>query len=189
MDAESVTVLLNRARAGDAAAGDRAYALVYEQLHSAAHRQLRRRRDRTLCTTALVSEAWLKLAQANVDARDREHFLALASRAMRMIVIDQARRSLAEKRGGDFLRVTLTANLAEDERGAEELLALDDALGRLAEADPRLAQVVELRYFGGLTETEIAPLLGVTDRTVRRDWRKARAFLLRQMALDAGAGG
>ncbi|MCL1634825.1 ECF-type sigma factor [Luteimonas sp. SX5] len=187
MEAESVTVLLNRARGGDAAAGDRAYALVYEQLRGAARRQLRHRRDRTLCTTALVNETWLKLAHADVDPRDREHFLALAARAMRMIVIDQARRSLAEKRGGQCLRVTLNSSLAGDERGAEDLLALDAAMARLAEADPRLAQVVEWRYFGGLTEPEVAQMLGVTDRTVRRDWRKARAFLLHEMTRSEAA--
>lgn len=179
---ESVTVLLDRARAGDHAAADRAYALVYDQLRAIARRQQRGRGDRTLCTTALVNETWLKLAQSDVLARDREHFLAIAARAMRMIVIDQARRRQADKRGGGLLRVTLGTELATDAQGAEDLLALDAALARLAEADARLAQVVEWRYFGGLTEEEIATLLGVTDRTVRRDWRKARAFLSLQMA-------
>lgn len=181
---ESVTVLLDRARAGDHAAADRAFALVYDHLRAIARRQQRGRGDRTLCTTALVNETWLKLAQAGVLARDREHFLAIAARAMRMIVIDQARRRQADKRGGGLLRVTLGTDLAADAQGAAELLALDEALMRLAQVDPRLSQVVELRYFGGLTEPEIAQLLGITDRTVRRDWRKARAFLSHELSRD-----
>lgn len=183
MEPESVTVLLARSRAGDGDAGNRAYALIYDRLRAAAHQQLRRRGGRqTLCTTVLVSEAWLKLAGADVDVRDREHYFALAALAMRRIVVDQARRAFAEKRGGHEIRVTLNEGMAQAEVGDADVLALDAALNRLAELDPRLAQVVEWRYFGGMSETEIAAALNVTERTVRRDWRKARAFLYRTMS-------
>jgi RNA polymerase sigma factor (TIGR02999 family) len=184
---DSVTQLLRQARAGDSVAGDRAYELVYEHLRRAAHRQLRGRNGQTLCTTALVSEAWLKLASAELDVRDREHYLALATRAMRQIVVDQARRAVADKRGGAAgLRITLDAALQAPEAG-EDVLALDSALQRLAHVDPRLAKVVEWRYFGGLTDAEMAALLGVTERTINRDWRKARAFLYGEIAIHGQA--
>lgn len=181
---DSVTELLGQARQGDAQAFDRAYALIHEELRRAAHRQLRGRRGDTFSTTVLVNEAWLKLSRAEFEARDREHFLAIAARAMRMIVMDHVRRACADKRGGQQVRVTLDSSLAEDRQGAEQLLALDAALRRLAEADARLAQVVEWRYFAGMTEAEIAGLTGLTERTVRRDWRKARAFLGRELARE-----
>lgn len=184
---ESVTQLLRQGRAGDAAAGDRAYALIHAQLRTAAHHQLHGRRGQTLCTTALVNEAWLKLARAELDVRDREHYLALAARAMRQIVVDQARRRLAEKRGGQGIRITLTESVAEADLAGEDVLALDAALQQLARLDPRLAQVVECRYFGGMSELELAGLLGVTERTVRRDWRKARAFLYSEITRDTPA--
>ena len=183
--ADSVTQLLRQARAGDAAAGDRAYAHIHEQLRHAAHHQLRGRRGHTLCTTALVNEAWLKLAGAQLDVRDREHYLALATRAMRQIVVDQARRALADKRGGHAVRVTLESSVAHVDDLGEDVLALDAALQRLARVDERLAKVVEWRYFGGLTDPEMAALLGVTERTVNRDWRKARAFLYGQISGEA----
>lgn len=187
METESVTHLLALARAGDAAAGDRVYALIYDRLRMAARQQLRRHRgQQTLHTTVLVNEAWLKLAGANVDVREREHYFALAALAMRRIVVDQARRALAEKRGGHEIRVTLNEGVAQTEVNDNELLALDAALDRLARIAPRLAQVVEWRYFGGMSELEIAAAMGVTERTVRRDWRKARAFLYSEMA-EAGA--
>lgn len=178
---EPITGLLESARAGDAAAFDRAFGLVYRQLRQAAHRQLRGIGGEGLCTTALVSESWLKLSRASIDAHDRGHFLAIAARAMRMIVVDEARRVHAEKRGGRMVRITLGASLAGEAHGSGELLALDAALQRLASVEPRLARVVEWRYFGGLSEREVAAQLGLTVRTVRRDWRKARAFLYRDM--------
>ena len=180
--AESVTQLLRQGRAGDAAAGARGYALIHDQLRDAAHQQLRRRSGQTLCTTALVHEAWLKLARADLDVHDHQHYLALATRAMRQIVVDQARRALADKRGGNGIRVTLDASIAEADVAGEDVLALDSALQRLARVDARLAQVVEWRYFGGLDENEVAAQLGLTVRTVRRDWRKARAYLYNEMA-------
>jgi RNA polymerase sigma factor (TIGR02999 family) len=187
-DGAGVTRLLRQARDGDAAAGDAAYGLIYEQLRRAAHRQLRGNAGHTLCTTALVSEAWLKLAGAQLDVQDRDHYLALATRAMRQIVVDKARRAVADKRGGqDGLRITLDTALHAPDVG-EDVLALDAALERLARVDPRLARVVEWRYFGGLTDAQVAGLLGVTERTVNRDWRKARAFLYGQIGGEPGPG-
>lgn len=187
-DTSGVTRLLRQARDGDAAAGDAAYGLIYDQLRRAAHRQLRGNPGQTLCTTALVSEAWLKLAGAQLDVQGRDHYLALATRAMRQIVVDKARRAVADKRGGqDGLRITLDTALQAPDVG-EDVLALDAALQRLAHVDPRLAKVVEWRYFGGLTDAQMAGLLGVTERTINRDWRKARAFLYGEID-GGGAGG
>lgn len=191
-EAPSITLLLAEARAGEAGAFDRAFALVHEQLRALAHRQLRKRAgggNDFLCTTALVNETWLKLSRAGAGANDREHFFALSARAMCMIMVDEARRALSAKRGGDQFRVTLDEGHEEAQScGADDLLALDAAMQCLTETDPRLAQVVEWRYFAGMTEAEIAARLGVTERTVRRDWRKARAFLQVQMARTGVAG-
>ena len=192
-DAPSVTLLLAQARAGEAGAFDRAFALVHEQLRAIAHHQLRKRagvRDQMLCTTALVNETWMKLVRAGAAATDREHFLPMSARAMRMIVVDEARRLLSAKRGGNQLRITLDEGREEAQAcGADELIALDAAMRRLSETDPRLAQVVEWRYFAGMTESEIAAQLGVTERTVRRDWRKARAFLQLEISRSGKAAG
>lgn len=179
MELESLTKLLREARDGDSSAGSRAYALIYERLHGAARAQLSRKTSGTLTPTALVNEAWLKLSAADYEINDREHYLALASRAMRQIVVDVARASLSDKRGGDAVKVTLHDELIDD--SDVNVVRLEDALQRLDALDERLAQVVQYRYFGGMSEEEIARLLGVTDRTVRRDWRKARAFLYSEL--------
>ena len=157
---------------------DDAIPLAYDELRRIARRQLDRRPNDTLRTTALVHEAYLKLAgSAGAGWRDRAHFFAVASVAMRQILLDHARRRCAMKRGGARRAVTLDdATLAVEEQ-AESLVDLDEALTRLAAVDPRLARVVELRYFGGLSEEEAAEVLGVTSRTVRRDWVKARGLL------------
>ncbi len=177
-DGVEVTHLLARARAGDNAALSAAYTAIYDELKRAARQQLRRMRD-DFQTTALVHEAYMKLAGgAQLAAVDRNHLLALSARAMRQVLVDDARARKADKRGGGQEALTLTARLDAGERAALEVLELDDLLQRLHALDERAAQVVELRYFGGYEETEIAQLLGVTDRTVRRDWRKARAYLL-----------
>lgn len=186
-----VTRLLHAGSAGDAAASERLFPLVYEHLRVLARAQLRREREgHTLSTTAVVHEAYLKLADpAKLGLRDRAHFFGIAARAMRQVLIDYARSVGSEKRGGRLARVELDeVQLAVTER-AETLIALDEALLRLAELNPRLAQVVELRFFGGLSEPEAAATLGVTDRTVRRDWVKARAWLHAQLAADAGIPG
>lgn len=176
-----VTVLLERARAGDRSALDAAYAAVYAELKRAARAQLRRARGQ-FQTTALVNEAYLKLAgAAQLTATDRNHLLALSARAMRQVLVDDARGRMADKRGGGREPVTLTAQADAGERAAFEVLALDELLESLHKADERAARIVELRYFGGYTEAEIAAMLDISERTLRRDWRKARAFLLAEM--------
>lgn len=176
-----VTELLQRARQGDAAAADAAFASVYSELKRVAHAQLRRERG-GVDTTMLVHEAYLKLAGgAVVSANDRSHLLAISARAMRQVLVDQARSAHADKRGGGQAPVTLTARLGSGERAIVEVLALDELLGALHDADARAAQIVELRYFGGYEESEIAQMLDISVRTVRRDWRAARAFLLAEL--------
>ncbi len=180
-DGVEVTHLLARARAGDNSALSAAYTAIYDELKRAARQQLRRMRD-DFQTTALVHEAYMKLAGgAQLAAVDRNHLLALSARAMRQVLVDDARARKADKRGGGQEALTLTARLDAGERAVLEVLELDDLLKRLHALDERAAQVVELRYFGGYEETEIAQMLDVTDRTVRRDWRKARAFLLKAL--------
>ena len=161
--------------------------MVYEELRRIAHRQLlSERADHTLNTTGLVHEAYLRLAAPRgIEWADRAHFFAVAARAMRRVLIDHARRFRASKRGGTRLRIPLDdANLAVEER-ADELLALDEALEQLASLDPRQSQVVECRFFGGMTEEETAAALGVTERTVRRDWVKAKGWLYQQLYGEA----
>jgi RNA polymerase sigma factor, sigma-70 family/RNA polymerase sigma factor, TIGR02999 family len=176
-----VTQLLERARAGDAQALDAAYAAVYGELKRAARLQLRREHG-AFDTTMLVHEAYLKLAgSAQLAPNDRNHLLALSARAMRQVLVDHARNVHADKRGGGAADLTLTARLGSEQRAVVEVLALDELLGALQKVDERAAQIVELRYFGGYEENEIADLLGISYRTVRRDWRKARAFLLAEM--------
>jgi len=176
-----VTVLLARARDGDTQALGAAFSAVYEELKRAARSQLRRSRN-GLQTTALVHEAYLKLAGGSqLTATDRNHLLALSARAMRQVLVDDARARKADKRGGGQEALTLGAVSGNGEQAVVEVLALDELLQSLHAADERAAQIVELRYFGGYSETEIAQLLGISDRTLRRDWRKARAFLLAEM--------
>lgn len=167
---------------GDAAT-ERLLPIVYEELRRMAHRQLRSERsDHTLNTTGLVHEAYLRLATPHgLQWADRAHFFAVAARAMRRVLIDHARRYHADKRPGSRQRVPLDeANLALDDR-AEGLLALDEALDRLARLDERQSRVVECRFFGGMTEEETAAALGVTTRTVRRDWVKAKGWLFQEL--------
>lgn len=176
---DDITSILLEATAGDRAALDRLFPLVYEQLRAVAHSRLAAERsDHTLNTTALVHETYVKLVdQTRVRWRDRAHFFAVAARAMRRILLDHARRHATAKRGGGRRRVSLDdANLTLHER-ADTLIEVDAALERLTTLDPRLGEVVEYRFFGGLTEEEIAEALGVTSRTVRRDWAKARGLL------------
>ncbi len=173
-----ITGLLVAWRAGDRTAVERLFPLVYDELRRIAHRQLGRERpDHTLGTTALVHEAYLKLVdQSRAQLNDRAHFFAVAARAMRRILVDYARRHTALKRGRRATVSLDDAMLVADGR-ADTLLALDEALARLAEVDERLSRAVECRFFGGLTEEETAEALEVTARTVRRDWVKAKAWL------------
>ena len=177
--------LLTELRSGRRESLDRLLPLVYEELRAIAHRQLAARgRGGTMQTTALVHEAYLKLVdQSHAQWKDRAHFLALASLAMRHILVDRAKARVALKRGGEQKRITLD----EEEIGVDDqpdaLLQLDDAMTRLAAVQPRLARVVECRFFGGRTEEEIAAALDITVRTVQRDWAKARMLL--RHALEA----
>lgn len=177
-----VTVLLRGAREGNREALDRLMPLVYDELRAMARRQIGREREgHTLHATALVHEAWFKLAGGGFDAGDRAHFLAIAARAMRQVLVDHARTRDAKKRGGGWARTTLGDADAAVGFRPEEMIALDDALDEL---EPRQRQVVEMRFFAGMEEKEIADVLGVTDRTVRRDWVKARAWLYRRLYPD-----
>jgi RNA polymerase sigma factor (TIGR02999 family) len=175
-----ITTLLRAAQAGNTQAADQVVTLLYADLRRLASSRLRRSGDLSLLdTTALVHESYLRIRGAHaVDFPDRVHFLAYASRVMRTVVVDLVRARQAERRGGDVLHVTF--NTATPElalRHDDEVLRVHEALDELAALEPRLARVVELRYFAGLDEADIAACLGVTDRTVQRDWRKARLFL------------
>ncbi len=180
-----LTELIHAARAGSKPASDRLFALVYDDLHRLAARQLQPLGG--MATTSLVHEAYLKLARpAALDLNDRQHFFAVAARAMRQIAINHIRERLAAKRGGGAAVTTLgAADAVADEARASELLALDAALERLAAADPRLAQLVELRFFGGMDLDEAGAAIGLSPSTLKRDWRKARAFLHGAIGGDA----
>ena len=180
-----ITRLLRSADDGDRAALDRVVPLLYDDLRRLARRQLARERgSRTIQPTMLVHEAFLKLASSAPRARDRAHLLAIAAHAMRQVLVDQARERRAAKRGPDWISTTLSDGISTTTLGPDALIALDDALDRL---DPRQRQVVECRFFAGLDDDEIAEVLGVTARTVRRDWVKARAWLNRWLSEDASA--
>jgi RNA polymerase sigma factor (TIGR02999 family) len=182
MEQDQVTDLLEAFAAGDRDALDRLMPVVYAELRQIAHRELQReRRDHTLSTTDVVHEAYLKLLDHGpVPPGEHVRFFAIASTAVRRALMEHARRRDAAKRGGGQRPVTLDEDLAATDSD-HTLLALDDALTRLAGLDVRLARVVECRYFGGLTEDETAAALGVTSRTVRRDWVKAKAWLYREL--------
>jgi RNA polymerase sigma factor (TIGR02999 family) len=178
-DAGHLTDLLLRMRDGETSAMEQFVTLIYQELRRIAHRQLRLERPgHTLGTTGLVHETYIRLIdQTRVEWRDRGQFFSAAAGTMRRVLVDYARRNRAARRGGGSVRVTLGDDIPAAER-SDRLLALDEALERLAVLEPRLGQVVECRYFGGLTEAETAEALGVTRRTVQRDWAKARGWLL-----------
>lgn len=174
--------LLNPAGTDNDDTRDRLLSQLYRELRALAHRQLahdhERRGNRTLCTTALVHEAFLRVAsQREVSFEDRSHFLAYAARAMRSVVIDEARRQNAEKHGGCLTRVQWSDETDEGGIRPEQLIELDHALRRLAVVDPRLSDIAELRVFGGLSQVECSQILGISPRTVARLWRKTRAML------------
>ncbi len=176
-----LTVLLGRMKAGDGEARDALFATAYRELHRLAHARLRDGgRNTVLDTTSLVHESYLRLMSAGeLRAEDRKAFFGYASKVMRSVIVNCASERLSQKRGGDVLCLTLStelaANLGTDE---EAVLRVHEALAAVEQADPRSAQVVEMRYFGGYSEEEIARTLGVTERTVRRDWEKARVLLM-----------
>lgn len=176
---EAVTRALVGASAGDPDASAELWELTYEELRRIAARYLMRERpDHTLSATALVHEAYVRLVdQTRIQWQDRAHFFAVASNVCRRILVDYARRRGAEKRGGARAKVTLDDNSAVVDAQSDEMLALDEALDRLSELNERLGKVVVMRYYGGLSEEETAEALGVTARTVRRDWVKAKGYL------------
>jgi RNA polymerase sigma factor (TIGR02999 family) len=182
-----ITDLLAEWRDGDGAALDRMLPLVYEELRRIAQRQLRgQRAGHTLNTTALVHEAYLKLVdQTSAAWADRAHFFGVAARAMRQVLINHAHKHATAKRGGRWRRIPLNEAVLAVEEQADMVLALDEALTRLAGLNERLSRVVECRFFGGMTEDEVATALGVSDRTVRRDWLKARLWLYTELVEDA----
>lgn len=182
-DRSTLTQLLNLGLSGDSAAGERAFSMVYGQLRRTAQAQLKPYgQGQTLGPTALVNEAYLKLVSgAQLALNDRAHFFALSARAMRQLLTDQQRMKYSGKHGGELQRVELTEELPDESTRQIDFVDLDRALTQLEALDPRAARVVELHYFAGLNFMEIAQLLAVSDKTVRRDWTSARAFLLLQV--------
>ena len=175
-----LTALIAWVQAGDSAARDALFAAAYGELHRLARARLRDGGRHTLLdTTALVHESYLRFVRAGeLRAEDRRAFFAYASQVMRSVIINSARERIAQKRGGDWLPLKLSTELAAGIPGREdEVLRVHEALELLEKADPRLAQVAQMRYFGGYSEQEIAETLEVTERTVRRDWEKARLIL------------
>jgi RNA polymerase sigma-70 factor, ECF subfamily len=179
-----VTQLLETFEPGDRHAGEQLFADVYTELRALAAQYLHReRKSHTLQPTALVHEAYLKLVgQTDVDWQGRAHFLAFAAQAMRHILVDHARRHRAAKRGGDRHRITLDDNLIIESNRDVDLLALEDALNKLTKLDPRQAQMIELRFFGGLSIAEVAKVMGISKRSVEREWTMVRAWLRRELS-------
>jgi RNA polymerase sigma-70 factor, ECF subfamily len=183
-DPGQVTALLTAWSSGETAAFERLLPIVYGELKAIARQVFRlERRDHTLQPTAVVHEAFVKLAGGEASFRDRAHFYAVASQAMRQVLVDHARARGARKRGGNATRMELGDPACSDgELSAADVLAVDEALSRLATLDPDQARIVELRFFGGLTVEETAEVLGSSAPTVKRHWRLARAFLARELA-------
>lgn len=180
---DNITHLLNQWSDGDERALDRLTPLVYEELRQHAARYLRReRRVHTMQTTALINEAYLRLIDAKeVRWQGRAHFFAIAANLMRRILVDHARRRAAEKRGGAQIHITLDRIVAPAKHTDVDVLAIDQALTKLAAMDRQQAEIVELRFFSGLSVEETAAALGISARTVKRDWSVARAWLRREI--------
>lgn len=179
MDAD-LGQLIERAQSGDGSALDELFAETYADLRRLARARLRAApRVTVLDTVALVNESWMRLNQAGrLRPQDRAHFIRYAARAMRSVIVDYARRRIAERRGGDRARIDLTTSIASDAPvGESEILNVHDALERLGTTDARAAEIVQMKYFAGMSESDIASALGITERTVRRDWTKARLLL------------
>jgi RNA polymerase sigma factor (TIGR02999 family) len=181
-----LTNLLDDWKHGDSSALEKLTPLIYDEMRRIAHRYVRRERNgHTLQTTALINEAYLRLAGSDSpDWQNRQHFFAVTAQVMRHILIDHARRRRAQKHGGDGQQVSLSEAEAMTNERASELIALDEALEELAALDSRKSQVVQLRYFGGLSLEETAKALGVSLMTVRRDWRAAKAWLYKKVMSD-----
>lgn len=181
MSSEPVTVILNRALGGDRAAHEDIFRLLYEELLKLARGQLSNS-DVSLNPSALVHEAYMRLLKRDTEPmRDRRAFYAYASQAMRSVLVDYVRESAADKRGAGQRPITLSTGMAEGLAGTDDFTRLNDALLELQSADERCFKIVEMRYFGGMTEEDIAAQLDISLATVKRDWRKARAFLFDQL--------
>ena len=179
---ENFAELVDAASSGDSIASDRVFTLLYDELRRCAHHQLGGA-NRTLSTTALVHETWLKLSAAStLRLESRQHFMALAARAMRQLLVDHARRAGADKRGGEALFVTLDERHPDSANEAVEVLALDRALQILDDIDARACRVVQLHFFAGMTFAEIGALEGLNERTIKRDWEAARRLLGSEMS-------
>lgn len=176
---EPITELLDAARRGDETASERLFAALYSELRRIARRERRRlNAGETMNTTAVVHEAYVRLLHdQDLPWESRSHLLGTAAVAMRRLLVDRARERQAQKRGGGVVPVPVDEMEIAAEQASDEILALDEALGQLEQVDARLARVVELRFFGGLSEEETGRVLGTTERTVRRDWIKAKVFL------------
>ena len=186
---DEITELLNRWSAGDDGARDAVAPLIYDELKRIARGVFRDESARhTLQPTALVNEAYVKLVGVDVEWQNRSHFYALTARMMRRLLVNHANSRAAKKRGGDALRVTLHETLHGGPEAEEDVLALDEALSQLAEMDPRKADVLELHYFGGLTQPEIGEALDISESTVRREFKLARIWL-RKLLSDAASDG
>jgi RNA polymerase sigma-70 factor (ECF subfamily) len=185
-----VSGILDRVAAGDPKAVSKVMPVVYDELRRLAGRYLRRERPgQTLQPTALVHEAYLRLSKDKKQSwQNRTHFLAIAALSMRQILVERARARGASKRGGAQVRVTLDETLAVERETSIDLVALDEALTRLALIDPQQARIVELRFFGGLTVEEAAEALGISPATVKRGWSVARAWLKRELSKGASSG-
>jgi RNA polymerase sigma-70 factor (ECF subfamily) len=194
-ESQEVTVLLAALTRGDDGAASKLIPVVYDELRRLAGSYMRRERaDHTLQATALVHEAFLKLVeQRSVNWQSRAHFFGVAAQLMRRILIDHSRGHLRQKRGGEQKKVLLDEVFVFSEQQADEVLAVDDSLNRLARIDPRQARAVELRFFGGLSVEEAAEVLGVSPKTVKRDWNVAKAWLYADLkerhGIDAAAMG
>lgn len=182
--AHEITQLLRAWSAGDSQALEKLTPLIYEELHQAAQRCMARERpNHTLQTTALINEVYLRLMNfQEIRWQDRAHFFAVCARLMRRILTDFARSHRYLKRGGEARRISFDESLFVSKDPPPDLVALDDALNGLSDVDQRKSQVVELRFFGGLTMGETAEVLGVSEETVKRDWRLAKLWLLREMS-------
>jgi|ERR1700733_1229873 len=180
---EDLTLLLTQMQHGDHRAGEKAIALVYSELHRIASRELRSERPgHLLQTTALVHEAYTRLiGSEGLEIHNRIHFFAVASQQMRRVLVDHARARSAHKRGGDAVKVSIDEIQVGINPKNSDLIALDEALGALERVDPRAAQVVELRFFGGYTDQEVSEVVGVSLATIRRDWEFARSWLFDRM--------
>jgi RNA polymerase sigma factor (TIGR02999 family) len=177
-----VTRLLKAMHDGDSDAAGNLLPLVYAELHRIAAAYMRRERDgHTLQATALINEAYMRLVGEDIDWNNRAHFIGLAAHVMRRVLVDYARQHNAERRAGGLKRVEMEDNLAISPERLDEVLFLDEAMAKLAAVNPRQARVVELRYFGGLSVEQIAQILNVAPRSVKRDWALARIFLFREL--------